>query len=108
MRESSYYDIFLFFIDHYQEYRVEGDSMLPHLKNGDRVLVEKPENLQIGDIVVARHPFRQTPIIKRFTDFSTGGKLFLSGDNPQESHDSRTFGAVPEKDILGRVVCRRK
>ena len=108
MRKASLYDKFLFLFDYCDEYRVEGDSMLPTLKNGDRVLVEKTANLRIGDVVVAKHPFRITPIIKRITEFSTSGKLFLSGDNPDESTDSRTFGEVPEKDILGRVICRLK
>lgn len=80
--------------------------MLPELKDGDIVLVKPPENLQVGDIVVAKHPFRKTPIIKRITEFSTCGKLFLRGDNPGESTDSRSFGEIPEKDILGKVICR--
>jgi len=80
--------------------------MTPTLKNGQRVLVKIAANLQIGDIVVAKHPFRKTPIIKRITEFSTGGKLFLSGDNPEESTDSRTFGEIPAADILGKVICR--
>lgn len=92
----------------YEQYRVEGDSMLPELKNGDIVLVKKIENLQVGDIVVANHPFRKTFIIKRITEISTGGKLFLKGDNPQESTDSRTFGEIDKKDILGKVVSRLK
>jgi nickel-type superoxide dismutase maturation protease len=106
MRSASYYEIFLHLLGYYECYRIEGDSMLPTLKNGHRVLVEIPAALQIGDIVVARHPFRKTPIIKRITEFSTGGKFFLSGDNPEESTDSRSFGAIPERDILGKVICR--
>lgn len=82
--------------------------MLPALENGDKVLVRPPKELKIGDIIVAKHPFRLTPIIKRITKFSTCGKLFLSGDNPQESTDSRTFGEIDRKDVLGIVVCRKK
>jgi nickel-type superoxide dismutase maturation protease len=106
MREADYYDKFLFWLDYYDHYRVEGDSMLPTLKNGEEVLVRKLDFYKIGDIVVANHPFRITPIIKRITEFSTGGKLFLSGDNPDESTDSRTFGEIAEKDVLGKVICR--
>lgn len=108
MREAKFYDKFLFWFDYYQQYRIEGDSMLPVLKNGDKVLARPPKNLRVGDIVVANHPFRLTPIIKRITDFSTCGKLFLSGDNPQESTDSRTFGEIDRKDVLGKVICRKR
>ena len=31
------------------------------------------------------------------------GSYFLLGDNRAESCDSRAFGAVPKRDILGRV-----
>lgn len=108
MREASYYDILLFFFDYYQEYRVEGDSMLPSLKDGDKVLVRPPKHLQSGDIVVANHPFRNTTIIKRIREISTSGKLFLRGDNPDESTDSRTFGEIDRKEVLGKAICRWK
>lgn len=80
--------------------------MLPTLKDGDQVLVKSPKDLQIGDVVVSKHPYRKTPIIKRIKEFSTGGKVFLTGDNPDESTDSRVFGEILEKDVLGKVVCR--
>lgn len=82
--------------------------MLPILKDGDKVLVKPETNLQIGDIVVAKHPYKITPIIKRITKISTGGKVFLSGDNPDESTDSRTFGEISIKDVLGKVICKLK
>ena len=108
MRKADYFDKFLFLFDYYERYRVEGDSMLPTLKNGDDILVKSETNLRIGDVVVANHPFRTTLIIKRITEISTGGKLFLRGDNPDESTDSRTFGEIDKKDILGKVFCRWK
>jgi len=106
MRIASFYEILLHFFGFYERYRVNGDSMLPILKDGDEVLIKPSQSYSIGDIVVARHPFQKTPIIKRITEFSTGGKLFLSGDNPEESTDSRTFGEIPAADILGKVICR--
>lgn len=106
MKTANLFDIISLLFNYSQRYRVEGDSMLPTLKNGDMVLVKLTENLQIGDIVVAKHPYRTTPIIKRITDFSTGGKLFLSGDNPDESSDSRVFGEIDKNDVLGKVICR--
>ncbi len=105
MRKANLLDIIGLFFNYGWRRRVEGDSMLPTLKDGDEVLVKPSRNYQIGDVVVAKHPFKITPIIKRITKFSTGGKVFLVGDNLAESKDSRSFGEVPEKDILGRVEC---
>ena len=88
---------------------VQGDSMLPGLKDGDLVLVNPYAAPQIDDIVLARHPFkRSVQIIKRIKEISPEGRYFLVGDNADESTDSRSFGAIPAKDILGKVVSRLK
>jgi nickel-type superoxide dismutase maturation protease len=108
MKTANWFDIISLLFNFSQRYRVEGDSMLPTIKDGDEVLVKTVSNLEIGDVVVAIHPYRKTPIIKRITGISTSGKLFLSGDNPDESTDSRTFGEIDKKDVLGVVVCRLK
>lgn len=85
-------------------YRITGNSMLPILKDGDMVLVKPSESYQIGDIVVAQHPFKQSVVlIKRVSEIHEKG-LFLVGDNPVESTDSRTLGNISQKDILGKVV----
>jgi nickel-type superoxide dismutase maturation protease len=83
--------------------------MLPGLKDGDVVLVDPYAALQIGDVVLARHPFKKSvQIIKRIKEISPEGGYFLVGDNQAESTDSRSFGAIPAKDILGKAVCRLK
>jgi nickel-type superoxide dismutase maturation protease len=88
---------------------VEGDSMLPGLKDGDVVLVDPYAALEIGDVVLARHPFKKSvQIIKRIKEISPENRYFLVGDNLEESTDSRSFGAIPAKDILGKAVCRLK
>ncbi len=88
---------------------VEGDSMFPALKDGDLVLINPYADLAIGDIVLAQHPFKQSvKIIKRIKEISPEGKYYLVGDNPSGSSDSRSFGAISAKDILGKAVCRLK
>ena len=78
--------------------------MLPNLKDGDVVLVKASESYQIGDIVVANHPFKQSVVlIKRVREIDEND-FFLIGDNPSESTDSRTLGNILIKDILGIVV----
>ncbi len=78
--------------------------MFPTLKDGDEVLSEPPLKLEIGDIVIAKHPYKQSVIIvKRISEINENG-VFLLGDNPSESSDSRSFGFVPIANVEGKVV----
>ena len=86
---------------------VDGDSMLPVLKTGDKVLVDPCATIAVADIVLADHPYKQNSrLIKRITEISASGDYFLAGDNPDESTDSRTFGPVRADTIIGKVVCK--
>ena len=65
--------------------------------------------IDVGDIILAEHPYKSSvKIIKRIAEIESDGKLQLIGDNPAQSTDSRTFGAVSIESIVGRVVCRLK
>lgn len=87
--------------------QVEGDSMLPTLKAGDRVLVNTHAPLNPGDIVLAKHPFKSSlQIIKRLLSIEPDGRVFLSGDNASASSDSHIFGVVTQKHLIGKVVSR--
>ncbi|MBS1795112.1 MAG: nickel-type superoxide dismutase maturation protease [Acidobacteria bacterium] len=89
--------------------RVEGDSMLPALKDGDLVLINPDAEPAVGDIVFARHPFKQSvKIIKRIAEILPDDRYILLGDNLDESTDSRSFGAIARKDILGKAEARIK
>ena len=90
-------------------FRVEGDSMLPALADGDLVLINPHAALEIGDIVLAQHPFKQSvKIIKRIAEILPGERYILLGDNLDESSDSRSFGAIAAKDIIGKAEARIK
>jgi nickel-type superoxide dismutase maturation protease len=90
-------------------FQVAGDSMIPALKAGDLVLVNPSAELEIGDIVVARHPFKQSVrIIKRIAEILPREKYVLLSDNPTDGTDSRSFGAIPAKDILGKAEAKIK
>ena len=83
--------------------------MQPTLEPGDRVLVRrlgrKPA-LSLGSVVVTWHPQRsKLRLIKRLSRWDSTG-LWLLGDNPGESTDSRQFGAVPTNLLIGEVVGR--
>lgn len=81
--------------------------MLPTLKPGDLVLVAKRYIPLAGDIVLANHPYKKgVRMIKRIASIDPDANFFLIGDNKTGSTDSQTFGAIPAKDILGKVVSR--
>lgn len=100
---------------------VRGESMLPGLREGDIVLVlklayglrfpsgeyfvqwRKPKG---REIVIARRPDTGTVVVKRVREgFSAGtNTFFLLGDNIYDSSDSREFGPVPMKNILGMAL----
>ncbi len=54
-----------------------------------------------NDIVVAKVDSRL--IIKRITKVN-GQKVWLEGDNRKESTDSRNFGWINNKQLLGKVI----
>ena len=58
---------------------------------GDSVLVDAHDEAGL--------PVATTSLIPR-------GHVWLEGDNPHSSTDSRCYGPVPEALLLGRVVCR--
>lgn len=106
---ANFVDIALLLFDYRTRYRVEGNSMLPLLKEGDQVVVDENAKVEIGDIVIAAHPFKKNvEMIKRIENIGDDGKYFLIGDNTDESSDSRTFGAVSVEYIKGKVISRLK
>ncbi len=111
LKPAGYKEFLLWLLRRRWRFRVTGNSMLPLLKPTDEVLVDphayRHSPPQPGDIVIARHPLRPTVrLIKRVITDTDRGDYILQGDNPQESTDSRVFGAVPAGHILGRVTSR--
>lgn len=87
--------------------QVSGDSMVPTLKNDDRVIVDLKQAIGPGDLVLANHPYKKSiRIIKRVASIDPDANFFLVGDNPDESSDSKAFGAVPSSDIVGKVISK--
>jgi len=88
--------------------RVQGRSMRPTLEPGNLVWVAPSRSPQRGDIVAARPAAcGGRAIIKRITNVSHDGDYFLSGDAPDDSTDSRSFGPVAFGELIG-VVTRIK
>jgi len=80
--------------------------MAPSLHHGDWVLVLRTGRIRVGQVVAARDPRQPDRIlVKRAVERSREG-WWLLGDNPAESTDSRVFGPVPDRLVLGRVLLR--
>jgi nickel-type superoxide dismutase maturation protease len=91
---------------------VRGGSMAPALLPGDRLLVESRSYSsrapRAGEIVLAADPRDgERELIKRVAVVDEEGAVAdLRGDAPDESTDSREFGAVPLSDIRWRAALR--
>lgn len=95
----------------WQRRRVNGRSMHPTLAEGSTVLLDTAvyhrSSPQIGDIVLAQHPFEpHNKMLKRITAVTEDGRYFLQGDNPNNlaSSDSRSFGPIQADQILGKIT----
>ncbi len=82
---------------------VEGASMAPTLMAGDRLLVRRARRVRVGEVVVLFDPRGDRVIVKRVTAI-LGDDIVVRGDNPMASTDSRHFGPVSRKALVGTVV----
>jgi nickel-type superoxide dismutase maturation protease len=85
-------------------FKVKDKSMEPGLVSGDFLFVTsacgKPK---VGDIVVLKHPSKSIYIVKRVSAIN-GCEVFVIGDNKDQSEDSRDFGSIDVRSIMGKVV----
>jgi signal peptidase I len=104
---------------------VLGPSMKPALQPGDRVIVDlwtyRHRAPEPGEVALLLGP-DGTPLVKRIArepgppeaaapfvldpEDRSSRRLWVVGDNPGESSDSRLFGPVPAGRFRGRVVFR--
>ena len=84
--------------------RVDGFSMEPTLNDGDYVVAAtKWWRPRENKLVVANHP-EYGVLIKRVRGHSSNGYT-LTSDNPRGT-DSRTFGDIPEQQLVGQVLLK--
>jgi nickel-type superoxide dismutase maturation protease len=87
---------------------VEGPSMVPAFRHGDRLLVwlRPPRRTPaIGTVVLVQLPDRPLSV-KRLVAIEPDGGIRVEGDNSFGSTDSRQLGALPVSSLRG-VVLRR-
>lgn len=97
-------------------YIVEGPSMEPAYRAGHRLLVNKLAYLRrqpaIGDVVVLRDPDDGARfLIKRIAappngDAPAPWRVWVLGDNAAASRDSRSFGPVDRRSVVGKAWFR--
>ncbi|MBI5591514.1 MAG: signal peptidase I [Deltaproteobacteria bacterium] len=105
-----------------EAYKIVGASMEPVVLKGDRVITDKTAYQRMppkrGDVIVFVYPDDRSKIyIKRIEalpgDIITRedgqketvphGSVYVLGDNRGQSTDSRNFGFVPLRDVIGKV-----
>lgn len=84
---------------------VEGESMLPCYRPGQTVIVSNSRNFKVGDVVVAF--MRGREVLKRITAMKDG-HVYLEGDNPDQSTDSRQYGWLIDRHVVGKVTWPKK
>lgn len=83
--------------------RVVGRSMLPTLKDRDLVVILKCHyKIAVHDVVCV-YDKNGKILIKRVSGISESS-IFVLGDNALESRDSRDFGWLSKRNIIGKVI----
>lgn len=85
--------------------RVRGRSMLPTLREGDRLLVAYDVLPRPGSLVLVRFPDRPVAV-KRLVRREPDDRWWVERDNPDEGVDSWSLGAVPPDRLLAVVRAR--
>jgi nickel-type superoxide dismutase maturation protease len=90
----------------YFKYKIVGSSMSPAIGDGQIIFVNRMAYLFYNphkcDIIALHDPRDGKILIKRITKINRN-KYFVAGDNKSASTDSRVFGWIEKKDIIGRV-----
>jgi signal peptidase I len=82
--------------------RVSGHSMMPVLPPGTYVWGKRRyKKLQVGDTVIFEHQGKEK--IKRISQIKDN-ELYVLGDHPEASTDSRQFGWIDEKFVIAKVI----
>lgn len=75
--------------------------MMPTIEPGRLLVVTRNSKIKKGNIVIAKVGERE--IVKRVSDVKSS-KVYILGDNPIGSTDSRDFGWLSEDQIIGKIV----
>ncbi|HYB63372.1 MAG TPA: nickel-type superoxide dismutase maturation protease [Thermoplasmata archaeon] len=88
---------------------VRDESMLPTLRPGDRLLVDtrayRDREPRVGEVVVFVDPEEPSRwLVKRVSRVDLpGATIEVRGDASETARDSRRFGPVPTRSVVGRA-----
>jgi len=89
----------------FSRFKISGHSMEPILRDGEQVIATNLplffRMLKINDIIVFKKYGKF--FVKKISKI-TKDQYFVIGENKNDSLDSRKFGLVSFKDILGKVI----
>ena len=90
-----------------RKFIVSGNSMSPTLKSGKTILASSLPylftNPKKGDVIICKDPRNGRILIKRIAKAGKNS-YFAYGDNQYESTDSRQFGPISRRAIVGKVI----
>jgi nickel-type superoxide dismutase maturation protease len=103
-KSTLFVEILLWVLGRRKRFVVSGASMEPNFFDGQTILIQRGNrNIQVDDVVLCHHPYQELVLVKRVKQIE-GDYLFLVGDNPSQSTDSRHFGMVEREQIIGTVT----
>jgi phage repressor protein C with HTH and peptisase S24 domain len=79
--------------------------MAPLLRHGDQLLVRRTTSARPGQVVVVTLP-DGTLAVKRLARVEPDGRLWVLGDNPVGSTDSRAFGWLDPASVTAVALAR--
>jgi nickel-type superoxide dismutase maturation protease len=87
--------------------KVAEPSMVPAVRSGDWLIVLRTKRIKPGQMVITRNPDEPDMLLVKRAGHRADGGWWVESDNPYAGAvDSRRFGPVPDRLVIGRVLAR--